>query len=204
MNGDFTRLSHRPDKRYAKVLRQQGRVGLEADDNEGTDIQESIATRTTADVVGASGVPVHAAGFRLSQTPDGQDLAISPGRLYLDGLLLEVTATEMVVAVASDKATVTVPLWDVDGQGFKDGQWVEVWNPGGTRSVRKVQALSKAARTIKLATPAGIDATARVLLRRLPTYRTQPDRLRLPAGEPAGAFWLGGGTYAAVLDAFPR
>ncbi|MFN4089339.1 MAG: DUF6519 domain-containing protein [Alphaproteobacteria bacterium] len=97
MTGDYTRFTHRPERRYAEVLMQQGRVTLDADWNE----QAAIVTRQmrlqALDTFGPAAVA-------WLNTPDAfliaplagppADFSIGPGRLYLDGLLAEAFAAE--------------------------------------------------------------------------------------------------------------
>ena len=89
MRGDFTRFSDQPRRHYAAVLKQQGRVELDADDNEAADILDRRWRRQTIDTIGACGAPKHAPGFQVRPTDDGTDLRISRGRLYVDGILCE-------------------------------------------------------------------------------------------------------------------
>ncbi len=42
MKGDITRLTHKPEKHYTSVLKQQGRVDLDDDWNEEASIQEYL------------------------------------------------------------------------------------------------------------------------------------------------------------------
>jgi len=87
MQGDFSRFTHKPRKRYTGVLRQQGRVDLDADWNEQIAIQEYLARSAAEDVIGRTGVPKERGGFQISgSTPD---FMISPGRIYVDGILCE-------------------------------------------------------------------------------------------------------------------
>jgi Family of unknown function (DUF6519) len=87
MKGDFTRWSFSREKHYHSVLKQQGRVDLDADWNEQDAIASHRVETETVDVVGASGAPVGDAGFMLSVS--GNNLNISKGRAYVDGLLCE-------------------------------------------------------------------------------------------------------------------
>ncbi len=89
MKGDFTRFSHQPRRDYAAVLMQQGRVTLDADWNEQLAIEDHRWRVQTIDTIGQACAPVDAAGFGLSFTPDGTDLIIGEGRIYIDGLLVE-------------------------------------------------------------------------------------------------------------------
>lgn len=86
MRGDFTRLRFEPHRtRYTAVLRQQGRVALDADHNEQRAIDAYLRETVTGDVVGACGVPADAPGFTIT-APDGVP-TIGAGRAYVDGLL---------------------------------------------------------------------------------------------------------------------
>ncbi len=92
MKGDFTRLIYDPGKGYARVLKQQGRVDLDADWNEAGAIQAHLDQTLIKDVVGLCGVPKKNAGF-LVETAPGGDLTLSEGRIYVGGLLCETEAT---------------------------------------------------------------------------------------------------------------
>jgi hypothetical protein len=76
---------------------QQGRVQLDADWNEQLDI-ELYRTETEAiDVIGRCGAPRHNAGFLIGAGPNNQDLTISAGRIYVDGLLCELESASSYV-----------------------------------------------------------------------------------------------------------
>lgn len=90
MNGDLTRHTFDPAKRYSSVRHQQGRTVLDADLNEQRDIELHDERSTRIDVIGEHGVPVAAPGFEL--VPDGSDLQITAGRSYVDGIRLELDA----------------------------------------------------------------------------------------------------------------
>jgi hypothetical protein len=68
---------------------QQGRVQLDADWNEHVDIVDYLAQLSRYDTIGANGAPAAEAGFAIEATPDGSDFIISPGRIYVDGVLCE-------------------------------------------------------------------------------------------------------------------
>jgi hypothetical protein len=89
MKGDFTRFTHQPAKQYAGVLLQQGRVQLDADWNEQVEIEDQRWRAQTVDTIGACGVPDHRPGYGITLATDLSDLIISPGRIYVDGLLHE-------------------------------------------------------------------------------------------------------------------
>jgi hypothetical protein len=88
MKGDFTRFTFNPKKHYSSVLMQQGRVVLDADWNEQADILKHIRETEAVDVIGRCGAPLDFGGFEV--TPEGQGLKLSPGRIYVDGILCEI------------------------------------------------------------------------------------------------------------------
>ncbi len=87
MKGDFSRFTFNPERHYSAVRLQQGRVQLDADWNEQVDIQAHLGRTVGADIIGASGAPSRAAGFAI--TAAGDNLSISAGRYYVDGILVE-------------------------------------------------------------------------------------------------------------------
>ncbi len=89
MKGDFTRWNFKSGKHYHAVLKQQGRVDLDADWNEQDAIASHRVETETVDVVGPCGAPVANPGFTLSAANNGATLSISKGRAYVDGLLCE-------------------------------------------------------------------------------------------------------------------
>src|SRR5690242_1450639 len=87
MKADFTRTTFHPEKHYASVRMQQGRVQLDADWNEQLDIQAHRDHSFTADVVGPSGAPLANGGFGLQV--NAGNIVISKGHYYVDGILCE-------------------------------------------------------------------------------------------------------------------
>jgi len=88
MSGDYSRKRFNPGKHYLGVLRQQGRVDLDADWNEYVDLQDRRWRAGTVDLIGRCGVS--------SETPEGfkiqgplADLVVGQGRIYVDGLVAE-------------------------------------------------------------------------------------------------------------------
>jgi hypothetical protein len=94
MKGDFTRFTFDPAKNYSSVRLQQGRVLLDAEWNEQVDIQQHGEHTTAADVIGPCGAPASppgtAANFQI--TAAGSAFDIAPGRIYVDGILVENSA----------------------------------------------------------------------------------------------------------------
>ena len=89
MSGDYSRRLFRKNKHYSGVLMQQGRVQLDADWNEQLDLQLYRTETEAIDVIGRCGVPRKNGGFQIGAGPGNQDLTISAGRIYVDGLLCE-------------------------------------------------------------------------------------------------------------------
>ncbi|HWG19549.1 MAG TPA: DUF6519 domain-containing protein [Terracidiphilus sp.] len=87
MKGDFSRIRFNPAKQYTSVLKQQGRVDLDADANEQCFIDESLRDTINQDVIGPWGGPEDNAGFAIEIR--GEAIWISPGRYYVHGLLVE-------------------------------------------------------------------------------------------------------------------
>jgi hypothetical protein len=89
MKGDFTRSTFKKENHYTSVRMQQGRVQMDADWNEQMDIQAHFDQTEAKDVIGRTGVPKYGGGFNVGILPDGSDLTISAGRIYVDGILCE-------------------------------------------------------------------------------------------------------------------
>jgi hypothetical protein len=94
MKGDFTRFTHDPAKHYSGVLKQQGRVDIDADWNEYVQIRDYIDRTETKDVIGRCGVPNSVPdGFKIVRTEgDSTKLEVMPGRIYVYGILCELAA----------------------------------------------------------------------------------------------------------------
>ncbi|MCX6923046.1 MAG: DUF6519 domain-containing protein [Verrucomicrobia bacterium] len=115
MKGDFSRNTFNPKKHYRSVLKQQGRVDVDADWNEQQAINMRRIETEATDVIGGCGAPKHDAGFHVvtdlgqlknpeennlagNTIPQGSpitiplpagDFLISAGRYYVDGILCE-------------------------------------------------------------------------------------------------------------------
>lgn len=93
MSGDFSRKTFNPKKHYSGVLKQQGRVDLDADWNEELDILQHRTNTETKDVIGASGVPKKGNSFKITAAVGAGDININPGHIYVGGLLCELEET---------------------------------------------------------------------------------------------------------------
>jgi len=87
MKGDFSRIRFNPAQEYVAVLKQQGRVDLDSDANEQRAIDLTLRETTNVDVIGPLGGPEIGAGFAISV--ENGKIWISPGRYYVDGVLVE-------------------------------------------------------------------------------------------------------------------
>ncbi len=130
MKGDFTRRTFRRRNHYRRVLLQQGRVALlDSDYNEDGEIRDHLDRTTTLDTVGRSGGPAGAAGMAVvCATGDitaggcnADDLRVSAGRYYVDGILCE---NEEPVPLAMQPDLPGVPLPTAAGRYIA---YLDVW-----------------------------------------------------------------------------
>jgi len=89
MKGDFSRDTFNAEKHFSRVLQQQGRVQLDADTNEQTEILLHYLRTLAADLIGPYGGPKDSGGFKISLIGEGKDLKIGEGHYYVDGILCE-------------------------------------------------------------------------------------------------------------------
>ncbi|MGQ0445280.1 MAG: DUF6519 domain-containing protein, partial [Beijerinckiaceae bacterium] len=92
MHGDYSRYRFDPFLDFAAVLDQQGRVALDAERNEFSEILQRRLRAETVDIIGRCVVPRETPdGFRIqiSGAGNAKELRIGPGRMYVDGLLEE-------------------------------------------------------------------------------------------------------------------
>ena len=82
MATDVARLSFDAGRHYTGVLAQQGRVSLEAEENEAQRIDADERRAELIDIVGPAGTPDN--GYAVSQGA-GFDLTIGPGTMYVGG-----------------------------------------------------------------------------------------------------------------------
>ena len=197
MKGDFSRYTFDPKKHYSAVLNQQGRVQVDADSNEQQAINQYRIDTETKDVVGLCGVPETIGGFEISVLNAGDvwDLAISPGRIYVDGILCELEEMPFVADITLENIEpdfrVTVSALKVDGYEFQKNQWIEIVGIDDFgKDILKVQALIAAVdlNTLVLSVnnsslskeelekfKEAFDEASDRRVRRITTYTTQPD-----------------------------
>jgi hypothetical protein len=107
MGGDYSRVRFDPADAFAGVLKQQGRVGLDAEFNEFVELIDRHWRAETLELVGLSGVP-HAVPREppgtapepfLIRVPDPTTtaLTIGRGRAYVDGILVECRGDQVIM-----------------------------------------------------------------------------------------------------------
>jgi hypothetical protein len=133
MKADFSRLTFAGKNHYRRVLMQQGRVEIDADGNEQVAIAAHIAATTSTDVIGRAGYPLGtlpdgnpAGGFALGLSPAGSDLTISPGRMYVDGVLVENDTPGATLLTQPEMPGVTLAALGATQAGFY-AVYLDVW-----------------------------------------------------------------------------
>ncbi len=177
MKADLSRNTFQPDRHYRDVVKQQGRVELDADWNEQQAINVHRVETETVDVVGRTGAPVHQAGFAIST--DGVTLRIGVGRLYVDGILCENTSDRLDYATQPDRLDVPPVLDEFIAAGADSGiVYLDVW-------LRHVTALNDARiREVALGGPDTATRTQVVWqVRILPLPTGKPDAPKLLAAQ---------------------
>jgi hypothetical protein len=149
MSGDYTRFTFDPRNRYSGVLMQQGRVQLDSDWNEEIDILRRRIRTTTLDILGPVGVPyvVSPDAFKAGLLPG--DLSIGLGRLYVDGIQVEVFAEDAATynkqpffpvpppLPAAGDAVVYLDVWDREVTYIEDPDLLDVALGGPDTTTRR-------------------------------------------------------------------
>lgn len=102
MKGDFSRNTFKKENHYDGVRLQQGRVLLDADWNEYVDIQAHLQQTENKDIIGPCGAPEEGGGFKINLDANNA-LTISPGRIYVDGILCECEHKEGKITFYNDQ-----------------------------------------------------------------------------------------------------
>ena len=176
MKGDFTRNTFQRDKHYSSVRMQQGRVQLDADWNEQLDIDAHSSRITHGDVIGPCGVPMKGGGFEIGLTPGGADMFISPGRIYVDGILCELGVDSLPISFPRNNAA-QLPDLMADGRPFGVDQWVEISAAGLAPQRLKIKQVRAKTRTLVFTKNVrnALRSAKNPHLRRITTYLTQAD-----------------------------
>src|SRR5450755_2536673 len=117
MKGDFSKATFNAKKHYHDVLLQQGRVLVDAEWNEQSRIISYRTETGTLDIIGASGTPLHNAGFEIIPVDsagnpvlvNATNIIISKGRFYVDGILCE-NETDVLFTSQPDFITTSLPV----------------------------------------------------------------------------------------------
>ena len=214
MAGDFSRNTFDPIRHFGGVLMQQGRVLVDAEWNEQLAIQQHRTHTETRDVIGNCGTPKKQDGFKITQTPHGNDLLIGAGRYYVEGLLCELEGSPLTVTIPkSPNNQVLVPYFNLDELILGRGQWVRISSEkNNTPLITQITAVETAKLTLTLdADVSAYRNTGAVSLRRNATYSTQPSYpnpefvtaspLSPPGLNPIN---LKDGDYLVFLEAWQR
>lgn len=113
MSGDYSRKRFNPEHHYQGVLRQQGRVDLDADWNEYVDVQDRHWRAETIDVIGRCGVPSEMPNsFKIAVTAG--EVTVGEGRIYVDGHLAENhgTAAQFNAVLEENYGAAALPVKD--------------------------------------------------------------------------------------------
>lgn len=205
MKGDFTRFTFRRADHFSGVRLQQGRVQVDADWNEQVDIQLDRERTEVRDVVGPLGAPVAEPGFGLVPLPavggGPADFAIGAGRMYVQGILVELDAGRRATPASVTQGSFVLPAPYLDGRLIVAGEWLEFRSgAGGVVHRAMVGSLADAAGGKMVAftpTKADLASTPGLTVARIVTFRTQPEVV--PGAHPAP-----GNGYVAYLDVWER
>jgi hypothetical protein len=207
--GDYSRITHKRFKHYTGVLKQQGRVELDADWLEDHEIVAYLRQILTQDIIGSCGFPNTGGGFETSiflrefppRAADNAirweyDLGITPGRGYVDGILceLEETTPVPITRILPDETgelrRVQVSTLVVDDREFQEGQLVDFLPHPAPHSQRlaRITGVERIQRTLTLdrdmsqilGVPPEFEYAFGLELRRVNAFTSQPDSFNAP------------------------
>lgn len=132
MSGDYSRINPHEAFRHSALWTQQGRVLLDSDFNEMVEILKTRIEKLSLDAMGNPGIPflTNPDAFLVTLLAGPTDLALAPGRIYVDGLMAEIFESEAVTylgqpffpdppALPAGDAAVYLELWE------EELTWVE-------------------------------------------------------------------------------
>jgi Family of unknown function (DUF6519)/IPT/TIG domain len=200
MKADISAYTFRPDRHFAAVVVGQGQVLVDSTINEQEEIARHRLDVSVTDIVGASGAPAQAGGFAVTVAPDGRDLLLSTGRIYVDGILC-VNDPPLVGASAGSATQLVVDTAAPQGRPFAPSQWVDVVAATTTRT----QISAVAGRTVTLATAlTGVATGSRIAVRPVTSVRHQPDRFPFDPFDKADPAHVTANAYRVELDVWDR
>lgn len=208
MKRDTTRETFEPRRHYSSVRQQQGRVQLDSEWNEQADIVAHRVETETIDTVGRCGVPCHHGGFGVEPTADGSDLILTPGRIYVDGILCQLDPPELPIDRFYASGTrLRLVAGALVGVRLEVGDSVEVLTDRNRQSATRgiwtrVVLIDRSIHRVDVADDvSALEPFDNPTLRRLATYGAQPDRPQ-PVALPTSPD--DDGTYLAYLDVWRR
>lgn len=131
MKGDFSKFKSPQQiarEHYVNVFQQQGRVSLDQDWNEQSQINTYRSELALTDIIGKSGAPVDNAGFKIEavlttsppSSPVDSDVTISNGRYYVDGILCENDDEHLIYENQPDLPSASLPTTEGNYLFFLD------------------------------------------------------------------------------------
>jgi len=208
MKGDFSRDTFDRTKHYNGVLMQQGRVQLDADWNEQADITRHRIETEASDVIGPCGVPAGSDGFKIDTVSGINDLMISPGRIYVDGIMCELEGisspiesflaggNQVVVSALEPgrcelQVNQPVEIFGTDEQGLKKSRWTKIIQIDPTQRTLTLEGDISSFGNLR---DPGICC-------KIATYANQPD---YPNPIPLISELVDGSAYLVYLDVWQR
>jgi hypothetical protein len=202
MTANISADTFRPSKRFSAVVVGQGEALLDSAVNEDGEIVRHRMDVTGRDEIGGAGVPKDAGGFEVTVAPDGLDLFLSPGRIYVDGSLC-VNEPQPVDAVVGSPSAVKVAIAAPDGMPFAAGQWLDVTG-GGAAQRMKLKTAAGRDLDFTQAVPGMPAAGSHVTVQRVTSLRGQPDRFTFDPFDPMSTEHVVAGSYRVELDVWHR
>lgn len=202
MKGDNSRSTFQREKHYTGVRMQQGRVLLDAEWNELVDIQNGLGETANTDIIGASGASRISGGFLIVPVPG--DLIVTPGRMWVDGILAECEAPEFLSATKNGAATAQIQGDWIDRSHFVRGAWLELADNATGREYARIASVNQNTKTITFTANVALAAVAKV--RPVYSYTTQPHDPKpantTPNSDPVTI--QAAGDFVAYLDVWTR
>jgi len=206
MKGDISRSTFDRKKHYTGVRMQQGRVLLDAEWNEQGDVAAYLDETVNTDVIGVSGASRISGGFQLLTVPG--DLIITPGRMWVDGILCEADAGDWSDAAIDGTDGAKLTAWPADASRYVAGLWLQVdgLNAGNPATgYGRITSINPNTRVVRFTNPlAPLTSVTRV--RPVYSYATQPHdpepaETTLAAGVRSLTI---GADFVAFLDVWSR